>query len=191
MILYIQQSIIQSGYIHIKITTWKCCLLHFGQFFETRCVIWYSLSIIAWGNRHHWFLCYNVIFLSRTGYCGPYGCVDAIDAPCGAGFWKAAYKLEEIPLIARFLGPTWGPPGADRTQVGPILAPWISLSGTWRVQVLRISRIRGYGFVLFHFDHMFSFGYKKEDIRSSLILTSMEKFGLAHITFNYTSEMTH
>ena len=28
-----------------------------------------------------------------------------------------------ITLIARFMGPTWGPSGADRTQVGPILAP--------------------------------------------------------------------
>ena len=26
--------------------------------------------------------------------------------------------------IARFMGPIWGPPGADRTQVGPVLAPW-------------------------------------------------------------------
>ena len=25
-------------------------------------------------------------------------------------------------LIARFMGPTWGPSGADRTQVGPVLA---------------------------------------------------------------------
>ena len=25
-------------------------------------------------------------------------------------------------LITRFMGPTWGPPGADRTQVGPMLA---------------------------------------------------------------------
>ena len=25
-------------------------------------------------------------------------------------------------LIARFMGPTWGPSGADRTQVGPMLA---------------------------------------------------------------------
>ena len=31
--------------------------------------------------------------------------------------------------IARFMGPTWGPPGADRTQVGPMLAPWSLLSG--------------------------------------------------------------
>ena len=31
--------------------------------------------------------------------------------------------------IARFMGPTWGQFGADRTQVGPMLAPWTLLSG--------------------------------------------------------------
>ena len=35
-----------------------------------------------------------------------------------------------LTLIARFMGPTWGPTGADRTQVGPMLAPWTLLSGT-------------------------------------------------------------
>ena len=34
-------------------------------------------------------------------------------------------------LIARFMGPTWGPSGADRIQVGPMLAPWPLLSGYW------------------------------------------------------------
>ena len=37
-----------------------------------------------------------------------------------------------ISLIARFMGPTWGPSGAERaerTQVGPMLAPWTLLSG--------------------------------------------------------------
>ena len=38
------------------------------------------------------------------------------------------------PLIARFMGPTWGPSGADRTQVGPMLAPWTFLSGSALVQ---------------------------------------------------------
>ena len=33
------------------------------------------------------------------------------------------------PLIVRFMGPTWGPSGADRTQVGPMLAPWTLPSG--------------------------------------------------------------
>ena len=30
--------------------------------------------------------------------------------------------------IARFMGPIWGPPGADRSQVGPVLAQWTLLS---------------------------------------------------------------
>ena len=34
-----------------------------------------------------------------------------------------------LSLIARSLGPTWGPSGADRTQVGPMLAPGTLLSG--------------------------------------------------------------
>ena len=34
------------------------------------------------------------------------------------------------PQIARLMGPTWGQPGDDRTQVGPMLAPWTLLSGT-------------------------------------------------------------
>ena len=32
-------------------------------------------------------------------------------------------------LVTRFMRSTWGPPGADRTQVGPMLAPWTLLSG--------------------------------------------------------------
>ena len=32
-------------------------------------------------------------------------------------------------LITRFMGPTWVQSGADRTKVGPMLAPWTLLSG--------------------------------------------------------------
>ena len=32
-------------------------------------------------------------------------------------------------LIARSMGPTWGPSGADRTQMDPMLATWTLLSG--------------------------------------------------------------
>ena len=34
-----------------------------------------------------------------------------------------------IPLIARFMGPTWGPSGSGWTKVDPMLAPWTLLSG--------------------------------------------------------------
>ena len=46
------------------------------------------------------------------------------------------YNTNVYTLIARFMGPTWGPSGADRTQVGLMLAPWTSLLG-WTVSCLR------------------------------------------------------
>ena len=36
-----------------------------------------------------------------------------------------------VAQIARFMGPTWGPSGADRTHVGPMVAQWTLLSGCW------------------------------------------------------------
>ena len=38
-------------------------------------------------------------------------------------------ELFRTSRIARFMGPIWVPPGADRTQVGPMLTPWSLLSG--------------------------------------------------------------
>ena len=49
--------------------------------------------------------------------------------------------LPEPALIARFMGPTWGPSGSDRAQVGPMLAPWTLLSGGSDVSLTRSSGI--------------------------------------------------
>ena len=38
-------------------------------------------------------------------------------------------NINNATLIARLMGPTYGPSGADRTQVGPMLAPWTLISG--------------------------------------------------------------
>ena len=35
--------------------------------------------------------------------------------------------------IPKFMGPTWGPPGSCRPQMGPMLAPWTLLSGLFWV----------------------------------------------------------
>ena len=57
------------------------------------------------------------------------------NAKIGLDTWKdiscnsTVQKLHSMSLIASFMGPTWGPSGADRTQVGPVLAPWTLLSG--------------------------------------------------------------
>ena len=44
----------------------------------------------------------------------------------GTGVYNGSHKPS---LVARLMGPTWGPYGADRTQVGPMLSPWTLLSG--------------------------------------------------------------
>ena len=38
--------------------------------------------------------------------------------------------------IARFMGPTWGPPGSCRPQMGPMLSPWTLLSGAFSLSLL-------------------------------------------------------
>ena len=39
------------------------------------------------------------------------------------------YAMTTPSMIARFMGPTWIPPGSCRPQVGPIWATWTLLSG--------------------------------------------------------------
>ena len=43
-------------------------------------------------------------------------------------------------LTARHMGPTWGPSGADRTQVGPMFAPWTCYLGPSCMPYLSIHR---------------------------------------------------
>ena len=43
--------------------------------------------------------------------------------------------------IARFMGPTWGPPGSCHPQVGPMLAPWILLSGLFGAAWCRVCQL--------------------------------------------------
>ena len=44
--------------------------------------------------------------------------------------WDALLCSSTQPTqIAKFMGPTWGPPGFCRPQMGPMLAPWTLLSG--------------------------------------------------------------
>ena len=43
--------------------------------------------------------------------------------------WNRTQIRYKHTLIARFMGPTWGPSGAARTQLGPMLAPWTCYLG--------------------------------------------------------------
>ena len=43
--------------------------------------------------------------------------------------WKFNSFAVRSTEIAKFMGPTWGPPGSCGPQMGPMLAPWTLLSG--------------------------------------------------------------
>ena len=52
------------------------------------------------------------------------------------GNWRLAVHVGiKTSLIERFMGPTWGSSGADRTQVGHMLAPWTLLSGIQDISI--------------------------------------------------------
>ena len=60
--------------------------------------------------------------------------------PISVGFWHITICLRGsccCTQIAKVMGPTWGPPGSCRPQMGPMLAPWTLLSGwcwwKWRM----------------------------------------------------------
>ena len=52
-------------------------------------------------------------------------------------FFAQTHRCDTVP-DSKFHGPTWGPPGSCRPQMGPMLAPWTLLSGvTWAAVDLR------------------------------------------------------
>ena len=46
-------------------------------------------------------------------------------------------KILNTTQIAKFMRPTWGPPGTYRSQMGPMLAPWTLLSRNIRFVCIR------------------------------------------------------
>ena len=84
----------------------------------------HSTKIVAWS-----------IMLQRysTGlsYRSCYGNAF-MNVVCNVGYFVMGLMSEITPLITSFMGPTWDPSGADRTQMGPMLAPLTLLSGPTR-----------------------------------------------------------
>ena len=51
---------------------------------------------------------------------------------------RVPIAVHEITQMARFVGPTWGPPGSCRPQMGSMLAPWTLLSGKPQARTLAL-----------------------------------------------------
>ena len=64
-------------------------------------------------------------YIWYTGDCKRDAGMSEVRMGYGIIVHDISYTMPSPSLIARFMGPTWGPSGADRTQVDPMLAPWI------------------------------------------------------------------
>ena len=83
-----------------------------------------------WFGKYHWmsrtyFVQYMVWILPRYSLHGLH-----IRIPCiSVSVSLTTYILGMDAQISKFMGPTWGPPGSSRPQIGPMLVPWTLLSG--------------------------------------------------------------
>ena len=80
---------------------------------------------------HLWFPCYNIINILHafpTNFTPNCGCIYRKIFTMQRNMENTAMQ-QYAGMIAKFMRPSWGPTGADRAQVGPMLAPWTLLSG--------------------------------------------------------------
>ena len=104
---------------------------------------WLLRIILCYLDMHHiheWYHILYKIYLSRClNYCFFWSlpvwfsiiCVSVKKHLVIHIIWwiVKSENMGILTLIARFMGPTWGPSGADKTHVGPLLASWTLLSG--------------------------------------------------------------
>ena len=125
---------------------------------ELWCFLWSAPWINAWVNnreagdlmrhRAHYdvivMICVSVVLAPFQNITWGVHDMETISTFLALCERTIGHKL--ISLLARFMGPTWGPSGADMTQVGPMLVPWTLLSGTphkgpvmWRFDIFSMS----------------------------------------------------
>ena len=95
-------------------------------------------------------------------------------------FFKREYNsnldkyMFKASLRARFMGPTWGPSGADRSQVGPMMVPWTLLSGISRFRRLPLGKY-----------DVFRVFMKFRNIISALVDTEVWIFDMLYICYQH------
>ena len=103
-------------WIHLSLKTifvFKLNLSRYLQIFILCPLLWR----ISFGPIN-WYFIYSAI-------------IDLFVRWCGSLRVHINYLLKTIKdtQITKFMGPTWGPPGSCRPQMGPMLAPWTLQSG--------------------------------------------------------------
>ena len=123
-------KLVQIGWgHHVHFCVWKKSAITFGEGCSQQVDFSSYLPEPEWTlpyKNHHWRCSASIDWGSTScAFC---------DAGSICDTWWDAWTDSQLEaclqsLIASFMGPTWVPSGADRTQLGPMLIPWNLLSG--------------------------------------------------------------
>ena len=147
----------KSKHMHSRKRMWKCRLQnvdHFSQVLIASQLIHHcNISLVLlknWCFLRHWTWTgpsepeLHFLPSSSTNWSGSFKGTSTSWVE-NARIWQVVYSFQKpgytATLIARFMGPTWGPSRADRTQVGPMLAPLTLLSGDFSHMVDRLCHV--------------------------------------------------
>ena len=94
-------------------------------------IMWYHMACLYEQNLYIFFQIKQMLFLPNLVWCCDMATVIWVQLANVIFCYLIALSLNQwwITQIAKFMRPTWGPPGSCRPQMGPILAPWTLLSG--------------------------------------------------------------
>ena len=116
-------------------------------------------SPVNFSNKGHWrgALVFSLICAWINGSINNGEAVDLIHH-C------AHYDSTVMPLIARFMGSTWGPPEFCRPQIGSMLAPWTLLSGYDVFNASKMQIVLNSKFIFIELQRLITNDYKQRKV---------------------------
>ena len=119
-----------DGWRHLHISAWHknhfVAILSYRRYFLLSIILFTGTSIYRFSGPRHPTVVVRATVLVAYHVVKYLHSHEARTSICA----RSANEMQS--LIGRFMGPTWGPSGADRSQVGPMGAQWTLLSGmTW------------------------------------------------------------
>ena len=116
-----------NNWIHCNTVETLYSTIYYSKYFIELNIDKSTLNVALWTHKRHpylalsgelWSVFYEYFNRNWSCYKGFLLYVNSV-AVCH----NQEVSVIILSLIAKFMGPTWGPSGADRTQVGPMLVP--------------------------------------------------------------------
>ena len=94
---------------------------------------WMGLCFVMW---------WSCMLLALSVLISPEWLIGSLDSDGGQICVLNRNEVQvKVTQITKFMGPTWGPPGSCRPQMGPMMAPWALLSGYFSDLIYQLHNI--------------------------------------------------